>query len=381
MKTHHHTLPLPTKDELERRDQLSAIIKQTIYSQGPISFENFMSQALYTPKLGYYENPEPFGYDGDFITAAHCGPWLPRMLAKQFIDIAHTIPSFDICEFGAGDGTMALEILLTLEKNNGLPKRYYIIEKSDRLKSIQYSALQSHPHILEKVRWVSMVPNDFSGIIFANEVLDAMPFSIFKKNNQHDYQECFIDIINNELMMTWLPTQHTIPESIQHLNLEDGHCFEMNLHFQNWLKEMYQSCDQAICLLLDYGMEERSYFSRSKQGYARAFYKHRVHDDLLQWPGLQDLTTHVNFTDVARAAYAIGWTIEGYTTQANFLLDCGISHVELPSYESAEGILARAQIKKLLLPQEMGEMFKVLALGKKYTSDLIGFQNELSNRL
>jgi SAM-dependent MidA family methyltransferase len=165
------------------------------------------------------------------------------------------------------------------------------------------------------------------------------------------------------------------------LDLEDGHCFEINPHFQDWLKEIYQACDQAVFLLIDYGMEERSYFSRSKNGYARAFYQHQVHDHLLQWPGLQDLTTHVNFTHIASAAYDIGWAMKGYTTQANFLVDCGIADLDLPPYDSEEGILARAQIKKLMLPQDMGEMFKVLALGKNMDIDLLGFQNEISNRL
>jgi SAM-dependent MidA family methyltransferase len=381
MKSTSLILKPPSLNEQDRSFKLTALIKNQIQINGPIAFENFMEQALFAPQLGYYENAHPFGEEGDFITAAHCGPWLSRMLAKQFMQISKSIVSFDICEFGAGDAVMALEILLSLERSHCLPNHYYIIEKSKRLQSIQYETFKSHPSILKRVSWIGEIPKNFNGIIFANEVLDAMPFNIFKKNHHDAYDECFVDIVDNELQMTWLPARHSIPPSIIDIHLNQGHCFEINPHLQGFLDTIYLACDQAVCLLLDYGMHERAYFSRSEKGYARAFYKHRVHDELLRWPGLQDLTTHVNFTEVASIAYSIGWDIMGYTTQANFLGDCGISEVELAPHDEPEGILSRAEIKKLILPQDMGELFKLLALGKNTPIDLLGFQHEMSNRL
>jgi SAM-dependent MidA family methyltransferase len=374
-------LPLPSAAELTRSEKLTASIQQQIKASGPISFANFMAQALYTPELGYYESANTFGAEGDFITAAHCGPWLANMLANQIAQIAPTMPTYIVAEFGAGDGSLALDLLQALHASNNLPKQYLIIEKSTYLQNVQQQALSKHPEFFNIIRWLDEIPEHFNGMIFANEVLDAMPFQRFKKTADNTFLQSFVDIQDNKLIESWLPATHSMPASIQQLPLEPEHIIETNPHLQNWLQQLFKSCQQSILLLIDYGTEQHSYFSRSKTGYARAFYKHRVHDDLLKWPGLQDLTTHINFTDVAQTAVNIGWEIEGYTTQANFLIDCGISDVELPSYDSETGILARAQIKKLCLPQDMGEMFKLLALSKNNTLDLVGFNHDMTERL
>lgn len=374
-------LPTPSTSELACSEKLTTSIQQQIKTSGPISFANFMAQALYTPELGYYESAYTFGAQGDFITAAHCGPWLAHMLANQITQIAPTLPTYHIAEFGAGDGSLALDLLQALHASNNLPKEYLIIEKSAYLKNLQKKTLSNYPELFKVIRWINDIPENFNGIIFANEVLDAMPFQRFKKTANKTFLQSFIDIQNNTLIETWLTPTHAIPKPIQQLPLEPQHIVETNLQLPNWLQQLFNRCQQSILLLIDYGTEQYSYFSRSKTGYARAFYKHRVHDDLLKWPGLQDLTTHINFTEVAQTAVDIGWEIEGYTTQANFLMDCGISDVELPPYDSDAGILARAQIKKLCLPQDMGEMFKLLALSKHNTLDLVGFSHDMTERL
>jgi SAM-dependent MidA family methyltransferase len=381
MQPHSKPLPAPSSELLQQSQCLVEAITNKIHQTGPLAFEAYMAMALYDPDNGYYQNQQPFGQAGDFITAAHCGPWFSHMLAKQIIQVSNQITHYAICEFGAGDGTMALNILLYLEEHHTLPECYTIIEKSHRLQKKQRERFKGHPQLLSKLKWAEEIPTHFSGFIFANELLDAMPFHRFKKVSDHQYDECFITIKQGQLTETWQPTKQSLPSWAHELDLENGHIFEINPHLESLLKEIYSQSKQAILLLIDYGAEERAYFSRSKTGYARAFYKHRVHDNLLLWPGLQDLTTHVNFTAVAQAAYDLGWSIEGYTSQANFMMDCGISEVDLPAYDSQEGILARAQIKQLMLPQDMGETFKLLALSKDCDMDLVGFQNEMSHKL
>jgi len=381
MSIHANTLPNPPADQLAQSQQLVDKIIQQIDQNGPMPFDAFMSMALYNPQYGYYQQKNPFNREGDFITSAHCGPWFSQMLAKQIEQVAKHLPSYNLCEIGAGDGTMALNTLLSLASSDALPDHYFIIEKSTRLQQVQKDCFKQSPHLLKKITWLEQLPDDFTGIIFANEVLDAMPFKQFKKLDSPNYVELFVSHNDGQLIESWQPTQQQLPPWVGELNLEAGHVFEINLHTHDWLLNFYKQSKQAILLLIDYGCEESAYFSRSKTGYARAFYKHHVHGNCLLWPGLQDITTHVNFTATAQAAFDIGWSIEGYTSQANFLMDCGIQHTELPAYDSPQGIEARAQIKQLMLPQDMGEMFKVLALSKHCDLDLIGFQNEFSYKL
>ena len=219
-------------------------------------------------------------------------------------------------------------------------------------------------------------------MIIANEVLDAMPFNRFRTTTElRQLEELMITLSEHHALTScWVPTDKQLPYNLP-ATLAPGHCFENTPGMAPWLHDLYQHADQVVCLLCDYGMEASNYYARAPDGYARAFYQHKVHDDLLSHPGLQDITTHINFTDVAQSAVDCGWSIAGYSNQANFLFDCGLADVSLPAYDCTDGMAARAQIKQLLLPQNMGEMFKLIALSKNFEHDLLGFAHEYSYRL
>lgn len=375
-------LPTPSKAALAHSNQLLNQIVENIQENGPIPFSQFMAMALYAPELGYYQHSNPFAKEGDFITAAHCGPWFAKMLANQIKQIFTTTPLTVICEFAAGDGTMALALLSSLQQQKSLPSKYIIVEQSNHLIKKQQALFTKHPKLLDLIEWQSTLPQQFEGIIFANELLDALPFDQYRKNKQH-YEQAFVTINNQQLALTWLPKKATLSQTVKEYEniIPNNYIFELSLQSEQWLKEIYQHSKQAICLLIDYGFVAQQYFSRGETGYARAFYKHHVHDDLLLWPGLQDITTHINFTDIAIAAVNNHWDILGFTNQANFLMSCGIEQLQLPEYDTAAGIQARAEIKTLLMPHEMGETFKLLALGKNIDLDLIGFEHDISYQL
>lgn len=375
------SLAEPNEIAKQHSAALVAYIIDQIDKKGPMPFYDYMHAVLYHAQFGYYRCArQPFGREGDFITSSDCGPWFARALANQFLQIPINHAQSDICELGAGSGQMALDLLLALQKHQVLPKYYYILEPSASLVAAQRATLAQQPALLEKIIWVQDVPDNFHGMLFANEVLDAMPVHRFKKSSL-GYLQYFVDYVDGKLTGDWKKAQNEVPNAIIQQNLKVGHCFEHNPHYASWLSYLYRRMRCGICLLIDYGYVASNYYAKSLAGYLRAFYCHKVHDDVFFYPGLQDITTHVDFSLLADAALESGWDLSGFTNQANFLLGCGLANFTLPDVTTSQGIQARSQIKKLMLPQEMGELFKVMALAKHIDGSLIGFEQDQRHRL
>ena len=377
--------PEPGEDARRHSQQLIQLLVEEIAQHGGrISFEHYMALALAAPGLGYYvSGNQKLGAAGDFVTAPEISALFSRCLARQCAPILENLSAegeVDVLEFGAGSGIMAADILLELERLGQLPSRYLILEVSGELRQRQQQTLQQKAaHLLERVQWLDTLPAaGFRGVIFANEVLDAMPVHLFFKDKGR----------LGEFYVTWNGEQfiweqgdfsnREIAARVRALSghLPDHYRSEINLAMDGWLTSVAEMMDQAAMLIIDYGFPRREYYhAQREQGTLMCHYRHRSHDDPFVYPGLQDITAHVDFTAVAEAAHAAGLQVAGYNTQAMFLLANGLdTMLQSSDVNDPEFLRLARQVKTLTMPGEMGELFKVMALTRGYDQALQGFQ-------
>jgi len=361
---------------------LENIISKSIKdNNSPIGFDVFMNLSLYHHKFGYYRsNKRIFGHKGDFITSPEISDLFGFSIAKQCKQVLN---GGDILEFGAGTGILAAQILFELGRLESLPKKYYIIELSAQLRYTQKETIKKIlPEIFDQIEWLSELPKNFEGVIIANEVLDAFPVKRISFSKGHFY-ELGVDYVNGNFK--WERFQETfinsgIPVSE---NFQEGYTTEINLQSRAWIKSLYDLMNNGIILLIDYGMTEAEFFHPQRsQGTLKCFSKHKSNNNPFIHIGKQDITASVNFTDIARCARECGVEISGYTTQSMFLISLGVENY-LKNEENEEKIAKIAQeIKQLILPGTMGEVFKVMALSKKQSVKLDGFRElDLTGRL
>ncbi len=350
-----------------------------ISSEGPITFKRYMQEALYAPSLGYYRSGLPkFGKDGDFITAPEVSPLFSRSLANQCSQVINELNGGDILEIGAGQGTMAADILLELDAKNSLPDNYYILELSSELKQRQQQTIKDKAaSLLEKVSWLSSWPESpISGVVLANEVLDAMPVHLFRYEDQK-ISEYYVEFKDNKLTLASgeASTAKLIESVTKFGNLPSPYISEVNTDIQPWLQSMHDSLDRGVAILIDYGYPRHEYYHPQRgEGTIMCHIDHIAHADALIYPGVQDITAHVDFTAVAEAAVEVAFHVAGFSTQADFLLNCGLLEFLSEFNDEIEVFEANQAIKMLTLPTEMGELFKVMALTKYLDIDLLAFQ-------
>lgn len=361
---------------------IAEIIKNTIIQKSkPIGFDEFMELALYYPFKGYYSSgAEKFGARGDFITAPQTSDLFGFCLANQCSQVLNG--NNDILEFGAGSGVLAAQILFELGRLNKLPKTYYILELSAELKHRQQQTIHKVlPELSSQVVWLDTLPDDFSGVVIANEVLDSMPAKrIICKNNQ--FYELNVDYEKSKFVwkMSVLPYQNISPLP---KGVADGYITETNHRAMAWVNSLAKILDEALVLLIDYGMSADEYFHPQRgAGTLRCYYRHQASDNPFVHIGKQDISTSVNFSDIARQATNNKLEIKGYSTQAMFLISLGIETYLTDETDENKRITLAAQVKQLVLPNLMGESFKVLALGKNMSVKLDGFkQQDLRHKL
>lgn len=385
MQTFPLSLAQPSMEGLDHSKLLTHfILTQIQQNGGMISFEDYMRHALYAPGLGYYHaGTQKFGAQGDFITAPELSPLFSYCIAKQYQDICEQISCETILEIGAGSGIMASDILNALSNTPYLPKNYFILELSPDLKHRQQQTLKNKcPQHYDRVIWLHALPtNPFSGFIVANEVLDAMPVSIFKMLSDSLHEQMIISSEQATFDIHYTPASQSLANAIDLLYADGIPIFpkaytsEINLHIRPWIKSLSKCLTQGAILLIDYGFSRQEYYHPDRtMGTLMCHYQHRAHTDPFLYPGLQDITAHVDFTAVAEAASEAELEVLGYTTQAAFLLSCGLlEHVQNPSPQQNHAI------HTLTSPAEMGELFKVIALGKDIDPTLLGFK--MYNRL
>jgi SAM-dependent MidA family methyltransferase len=371
------SLPIPSAQAQAHSAQLQSLIQQHIQQQGGwIDFATFMHMALYTPGLGYYSGgAKKFGFGGDFVTAPEISPLFAQALAKQVAQVLK-LTQGDILELGAGTGKLAADLLLTLAKLHTLPTNYYILEVSDYLRQVQNEHLKKTlPTVLfEKLIWLDTLPTSFSGMVLGNEVLDAIPVHIVGKQ-----QGMLIErgvVWQDGFAWQDKPlTDGQLFNDVAALQLPEGYITELSPAATGLVKSLANCLTHGALVMLDYGFGASEYYHPQRRaGTLMCHFQHHAHDNPLLYVGLQDITAHVNFTAIAEAAVSQQLGVLGYLNQANFLINCGL--LQLLEQISPEDMKAYAPMvsaaQKLLSPAEMGELFKVMLLGKGIDEPMIG---------
>ena len=377
------TLPVPSDTALQHSHAVQEAIQDKINAAGGwISFAQYMELVLYAPGLGYYSGgATKFGSEGDFVTAPEISSLFGRTLARQAKQILEHTKQADILEFGAGSGKLALDLLFELEKLGCLPKKYYILDVSADLRQRQQTLFENNaPHLISLLHWLEQLPTKFTGLILANEVLDAMPGHLVVWHKHHLYER---GVTCEDKTLKWreqplsdgtlfeLASKLT-PQIMTSDDQSNAHYIsEINLTTRRFICSMADILQQGAMILIDYGFGCNEYYHPQRsQGTLMCHYRHYAHDDPFYLPGLQDITSHVDFSAVIDTMKNTELELQGYTTQAHFLINCGITEIlaQTPAENVTQYLPLTNQLQKLVSPAEMGELFKVIALSKKKLS-------------
>ncbi|NKB77213.1 MAG: class I SAM-dependent methyltransferase [Gammaproteobacteria bacterium] len=384
----------------KRSSQLVQDIKENIAAhQGWIGFDSFMHQALYTSDLGYYAGGmQKFGEDGDFITAPMLGDFFAFALAKQCDEIFSRLnaetensslskesPTKEraIMEFGAGDGRLAVELLRQMEQQGLGIDHYFIVETSNDLQQRQKEAVANAGlELASKVSWLQCLPESgFDGIVIGNELLDALPVKRFMIDERGEAMEVGVAIEDQQLI--WQRSDHRLDPAYQarlaQYHLPMGYHSEIGIQAEAWVRSVGEKLTSGVMLLIDYGFCANEYYHPDRfEGTMMCHYRHHAHGDPFFYPGLQDITAHIDFSAMAAAAKEVGLKLCGYSPQGGFLLSLGVlDHLaacqERFEEDPKKYFELSSQIKTLTLPHEMGELFKVMVLSKSPIGKLTGF--------
>ncbi len=371
---------LPDPDEQERlhAGRLLEVIRRDIDANGgAIDFSRFMAAALYTPTLGYYTGGrQKFGQRGDFVTAPELGDVFARLLARPCADILTAIGNGSILEAGAGSGRLAVGLLGELERLGRLPERYYILDVSSELRARQADLIRhAVPSLAGRVEWLSELPKRFRGVVLANELLDALPVERFCVRGPEIRQQQ-VALNNNRLVWAERPADEIVHARVAPLSLPDGYCSEIGLAAEAWTRSLADALELGVVLFIDYGFPRAEFYHPQRAGGTlMCHYRQRAHGEPLILPGLQDITAHVDFTAIAAAGTESGLDLPGYTSQAAFLIGCGLEDIMAdPTMPDGTRLRLANEINRLTSPAEMGELFKVLALGRGVGGPLRGFR-------
>lgn len=373
-------LPEPSAEASARSRELAARIGCEIDATGFVPFERFMQLALYTPGLGYYAaGAQKLGAGGDFVTA----PELTRLFGRALsAPIAQWIGAGldTLLELGPGSGVLAADLLLELERLQRLPRHYQMLELSAELRSRQHATLAAQaPHLLARVQWLERLPERIEGVVLGNEVLDALPVALVRCTGGV-VQELGVVRGGEPGTLAWSerPAQGGLREAAERLRLPGEYTTEIHLQAQGLVRSLGAALARGAVLFIDYGFPEREYYHRERSsGTLVCHYRQRVHADPLTLVGLQDISAHLDFSALARAAREGGMQILGYTTQAHFLLDCGILDrlAAVGPVDTLRYAKAASAVQKLLSPSEMGELVKVIAFGRGVEGPISGFRS------
>ena len=345
---------------------LSRITGEIAARGGWISFARYMELALHEPGLGYYAGgARKFGAQGDFVTAPELGSLFGRSLARQLREFPR------ILEIGAGSGALAETLLAELDCE------YLILETSTELRDRQRKRLG------DRVRFLDSLPARFSGAVIANEVVDAMPVHAvaWREAGVMERGVAF----EKQLIWGERPASGALRDAAQKIEVPIPYESEINLAGAAWMRTLGTMLEEGAIFVIDYGFPRAEYYHPQRSmGTLMCHHRHRSHGDVFLEPGAQDITAHVDFSALAAAAREAGLEVLGYATQAQFLVNCGITDVlaEANVENALHYAPIAAQAQKLLSPAEMGELFKVLAVGRGAKSPLLGFsRNDRSHTL
>lgn len=388
--------PEPGADARAHSAALTRRIGEEIDSAGgAISFHRYMELALYEPGLGYYAaaGGAALADSDDFVTAPAVSPLFARCLARQCREVLAATGGGDILEPGPGSGALAAGVLAELERLDWLPDRYRLLEVSAELRVQQRAAIAAEvPHLLDRCQWQEHWPAPaFSGVIIANEVIDALPVECFRVGESGVEQRC-VRREGDGLADVWYPAPAALEAAVRHIeadlgwSLPAGYTSELRPALPAWLTGLAGCLDRGALLLVDYGYVRSEYYLPERnRGTLVCTRAHRAHGDPYDWPGLTDITAFVDFTAVAEGATEAGLELEGFTPQSHFLFSTGLDEVAaegLALEDERSRLAVASQIKTLTLPGEMGERFNVIGFSRGLDVPLAGFAGrDLSRRL
>ena len=389
-------LPVPDREALAVSQELSTRIAAEIARHGGwLSLARYMEMALYEPGLGYYSNPgQVFGAAGDFVTAPELTPLFGATLARQVSpwlkDPALAGSGQVVLEVGGGSGMLAAQLLNALDNVGNHEVRYLILELSAERREHQRQTLKSlAPGLMDRVGWLETFPESFAGVVVANELLDAMPVQLFEWQADAEValQEMGVTWVDGQFAWAPRPADSVLTETVTALRNRLGpegaqwhspYRSEVCPAQQAWMRTLADCMTAGVVMLLDYGFAEPEYYHPQRdQGTLMCHYRHRSHADPFLWPGLSDITAHVDFTALARAATAEGFSLVGYTSMAAFLLNAGLLDelADLPREPESFWFAQAQAVQQLISEAEMGELFKVIAFEKnlREAASVLGF--------
>jgi len=369
-------LPEPAPDALAHSQALSALIREQVRAGGgAIPFSRYMELALYAPGLGYYSaGARKFGAEGDFITAPELGPVFARCIADAIAPVVQASgPDAAVFELGGGSGVFAVDLLRRLDELDATPAAYWLLEPSADLRERQQQHVREHlpESLAARCAWLDGPPEAaWRGVLFANEVLDALPTPRFVKHQGEVYEEHVVLDAGDGLIRVDQPADALLRAAVRHVErdidapLPDGYRSEILPQLPYWIQAVGGLLEHGLMLFADYGYARREYYRPERRdGTLQCHYRHRAHDDPFHLPGLQDLTASVDFTALAEAGVNAGFDFAGYCAQSSFLLANGLSArlLEIAGIEDeAARYNANQAVKRLTLPGEMGERFQLM---------------------
>lgn len=369
------SLPQPDSDAIEHSQRLLGQIRDEIARTGWMPFSRYMECALYAPGLGYYSGAlQKFGHDGDFVTAPELTPLFGRSLARQLAELM-ALSAPHLIEAGAGSGRLAADLLAELDRLSAAPQSYRILELSADLRARQQALIAAElPHLSARVSWLDSLPDGFDGVVIGNEVLDAMPVERLRNAAGRIEQAGLALDPSGQPALDWRPAPAALADEARALGFTDGYDSEINFAARAWVAEWARRIGRGALLLIDYGFPQAEYYHPDRRsGTLMCHYRHHAHPDALWMPGLNDLTAHVDFTAVAQAAFDAGMSLAGYTSQANFLLNCGVLELLDRDADALSRAKQNAALNQLTSPAEMGELFKVICMTRDIDAPLTGF--------
>ena len=403
---------LPTSDDglvepaWNHLPALLACIGQAIAEAGGwLPFDRYMELALYAPGLGYYAAAPgvlgAWGGSSDFVTAPELTPLFAATLARQVAAVARAEGLATVVEFGAGSGRLACDLLAALDVEGWLPTQYAIVEVSAAMRARQRQAVAALPAPLrECIVWWDALPARFDAVVLGNEVLDAMPVKLARRTQQGWIErgvvvisapepaaarQGFLENHDASQRLAWAERASGIAPRPSMEALPLGAVTEIHQAAEAFISTLAEHLGRGLLLFIDYGFPAHEYdHPQRNAGTLRCHRAHRAHDDPLWQPGASDITAHVNFSGIAQVAAQAELDLLGYTSQARFLLNCGLLDLlgaavaagqqgETGAPRNRAGLAQTAAVQKLLSEAEMGELFKVIALGRGLRAPLMGF--------
>lgn len=374
--------PLPAPDPAARAHAQAVLdhLRQLIVAEGPLPFERYMQQCLYAPGLGYYSaGSTKFGAAGDFVTAPELGELFARCVAQALAPVLAAVgPAAQFLELGGGSGAFAEVALRALAEMNALPQHYLLLEPSADLRQRQRERLQAAlaHDVFARVAWLEQPPSQpWRGVLFANEVADALPATRFAVRGGEVFEECVGLDRHGALQRVDVPADAVLTDAVHQLQAQlpgawpDGYRSELRPQLPAWMVSIAGSLEAGVMAFVDYGYTRREFYQPQRSdGTLRAFYRHRMHADPLHLPGLTDLTASVDFSALAQAGINAGFDLVNYLPQSRLLLGAGLPQAFEGAFATAPNEVARLalaqQVRKLTLPEQMGERFQAMLFAR-----------------